>query len=344
VTDEARKLLAEAKALKKAAEEAAASVADEKELDRWRVKFLGRKSALSRLGKSLSSLPEAEKPAAGQALNELRVELEGRYERIRRGLAEKKAEAGEGRVDYTLPGIRPAIGSLHPITKTYYEIAAFFTALAFSIADGPEVEDEFHNFGALNFPPDHPSRDTQDTLYINDEWLLRTHTSPVQVRVMLSQEPPLRVIVPGRCYRADAVDASHYPVFLQVEGLLVDDNVSLGDLKGTLAAFAEYVFGPGTKMRFRPHFFPFTEPSAEVDVSCAVCDGEGCATCSGKGWLEIAGAGMVHPNVFRNVGYDPERWVGYAFGMGVERIAMLKYGVNDIRLFYENDFAFLQQF
>ncbi|NIT37018.1 MAG: phenylalanine--tRNA ligase subunit alpha [candidate division Zixibacteria bacterium] len=337
-------MLAETTALKKAAGEAAASVADEKELERWRVKFLGRKSALSRLSKSLSSLPEAEKPAAGRALNELRAELEGRYGRIQRQFAEKKAEAGKGRIDYTLPGITPAIGSLHPITKTYYEIAAFFTALGFSIADGPEVEDEFHNFGALNFPPDHPSRDAQDTLYINDEWLLRTHTSPVQVRVMLSQEPPLRVIVPGRCYRADAVDASHYPVFHQVEGLLVDDNVSLGDLKGTLAAFAEYVFGPGTKMRFRPHFFPFTEPSAEVDVSCAVCDGVGCPTCGGKGWLEIAGAGMVHPSVFRNVGYDPERWVGYAFGMGVERIAMLKYGVNDIRLFYENDFAFLQQF
>lgn len=344
MTEEAKKFLAEVKALKVAAEKAAASAADEKTLERWRIEFLGRKSPLSRLSKNLTALAGDARPAAGKALNELRADLEAQYESLQKRLAEGTRGADAGRLDYTLPGIKPSVGTVHPLTKTYYEIVAFFAALGFTVAHGPEVEDEFHNFAALNFPPDHPSRDAQDTLYVNDDWLLRTHTSPVQIRVMSSQGPPLRVIVPGRCFRADAVDASHYPVFHQVEGLLVDENVSLGDLKGTLAAFAAYIFGPGTKMRFRPHFFPFTEPSAEVDVSCAVCDGKGCGTCGGKGWLEIAGAGMVHPNVFRNVGYDPELWAGYAFGMGVERIAMLKYGINDIRLFYENDFAFLRQF
>ena len=342
MSEDTKKTLDQIAALRKAAEKAAASVDDPEALERWRVEFLGRKSALTGLSKKLGSLAEEDRPAVGRAINELRAELDGRLATLQKKAA---PEAGEGTdVDYSLPGVQPPTGSLHPLTKTYYEIADFFTTLGFAIAHGPEVEDDFHNFTALNFPPDHPSRDTQDTLYVNDELLLRTHTSPVQIRVMLAQKPPLRVIVPGRCFRADAVDASHYPVFHQVEGLLVDETVSLGDLKGTLAAFAEYVFGPGTNMRFRPHFFPFTEPSAEVDVSCAVCGGDGCGTCGGNGWLEIAGAGMVHPNVFRNVGYDPERWAGYAFGMGVERIAMLKYGIDDIRLFYENDFAFLKQF
>jgi phenylalanyl-tRNA synthetase alpha chain len=343
VKEETKKTLDKIAALGKAAEKAAASVDGPEALERWRVEFLGRKSALAALSKNLASLAEEDRPAVGRALNELRAGLEKRLGALRAKTAAATGGAGT-RIDYTLPGVRPPTGALHPITKTYYDIAAFFTKLGFAVAYGPEVEDEFHNFTALNFPPDHPSRDTQDTLYLDDDLLLRTHTSPVQVRVMLTQEPPLRVIVPGRCFRADAVDASHYPVFHQVEGLLVDEAVSLGDLKGTLAAFAAYVFGPGTEMRFRPHFFPFTEPSAEVDVSCAVCGGGGCGTCGGKGWLEIAGAGMVHPNVFRNVGYDPERWAGYAFGMGVERIAMLKYGIDDIRLFYENDFSFLRQF
>jgi phenylalanyl-tRNA synthetase alpha chain len=343
MSEEAKKILDQVAALGKAAEKAAGEVDGAEALERWRVEFLGRKSALAGLSKKMGALAEEDRPEVGRAVNELREELERRLAAMRQ---KTSADVSAKRldVDYTLPGVPPAAGSLHPITKTYYEIADFFTKLGFSIAHGPEVEDDFHNFTALNFPPDHPSRDTQDTLYLSDELLLRTHTSPVQIRVMLAQAPPLRVIVPGRCFRADAVDASHYPVFHQVEGLLVDEAVSLGDLKGTLAAFAEYIFGAGTDMRFRPHFFPFTEPSAEVDVSCAVCGGEGCGTCGGTGWLEIAGAGMVHPNVFRNVGYDPERWAGYAFGMGVERIAMLKYGIDDIRLFYENDFAFLRQF
>ena len=343
MSEEAKKILDQLAALGKAAEKAADAVDGAEALERWRVEFLGRKSALTGLSKKMGALAEEDRPEIGRAVNELRAELERRLEALREKTSPKTA--GEGLdLDYTLPGVTPATGTLHPITKTYYEIAGFFAELGFGIAHGPEVEDDFHNFTALNFPPDHPSRDTQDTLYLGDELLLRTHTSPVQIRVMLAQEPPLRVIVPGRCFRADAVDASHYPVFHQVEGLLVDEAVSLGDLKGTLAAFAEYIFGAGTDMRFRPHFFPFTEPSAEVDVSCAVCGGGGCGTCGGTGWLEIAGAGMVHPNVFRNVGYDPERWAGYAFGMGVERIAMLKYGIDDIRLFYENDFAFLRQF
>jgi phenylalanyl-tRNA synthetase alpha chain len=264
MTEDAKKFLAEVTALKTGAEKAATAVSDGKALERWRIEFLGRKSPLGRLSKSLTSLSEDDRPAAGKALNELRADLKAEYESLQNRLGPKKAGADEARLDYTLPGVQPPIGTLHPLTKTYYEITAFFASLGFNVAHGPEVEDEFHNFGALNFPPDHPSRDAQDTLYVNDEWLLRTHTSPVQIRVMLEQQPPLRVIVPGRCFRADAVDASHYPVFHQVEGLLVDENVSLGDLKGTLAAFAEYIFGADTKMRFRPHFFPFTEPSAEV--------------------------------------------------------------------------------
>jgi phenylalanyl-tRNA synthetase alpha chain len=344
LTEDASKFVKNVAALKAAADKSAAEVADAASLERWRVEFLGRKSTVSGLGKKLSALPAEDKPAAGQALNELRTALQAQYDALEKKLAGKPAAAAESSVDYTLPGTPVQIGTLHPITKTCYEIIAFFTKLGFTVAHGPEVEDEFHNFSALNFPPEHPSRDAQDTLYIDDKHLLRTHTSPVQVRVMLAEEPPLRVIVPGRCARADAVDASHYPVFHQVEGLLVDENVSLGDLKGTLAAFAEYIFGPGTGIRFRPDYFPFTEPSADLSVTCVACGGEGCGTCGKTGWLEIAGAGMVHPNVFRNVGYDPEHWVGYAFGMGIERIAMLRHGITDIRLFYENDFEFLRQF
>lgn len=343
MTDRTRKILDDLAALRGAAEEEAASARAAAGVEAWRVRFLGRRSAINNLGKAVASSPEDERPTVGKAVNETRSALEALLATLQARAAAGAALPGAG-VDYTLPGVPPHTGNLHPLTRTYYEIAAFFAALGFAVAHGPEVEDDYHNFGALNFPADHPSRDAQDTLYLSPTWLLRTHTSPGQIRVMSSRKPPLRVIIPGRCFRADAVDASHYPVFHQVEGLLVDERASLGDLKGTLAAFASYIFGPGTRMRFRPHFFPFTEPSAEVDISCVVCGGAGCGTCGGKGWLEIAGTGMVHPNVFRNVGYDPEKWVGYAFGMGVERIAMLKYGVNDIRLFYDNDLRFLKQF
>jgi len=344
MTTEAKKVLTQAEVLRAAAEEAAARVDDDARLEAWRVEFLGRKSALNTLSKNLGSVPEADRPVAGKALNELRATLEAIYHELGQRLRAAEADRPTPPRDVTLPGVPSAVGKIHPITQTYYEIAAFFTQLGFAVAHGPEVEDDFHNFGALNFPPEHPSRDTQDTLYLAGDWLLRTHTSPVQIRVMLAQKPPLRVIVPGRCARADAVDASHYPVFHQVEGLLVDETVSLADLKGTLAAFAEYLFGTGTKIRFVPDYFPFTEPSADLSISCVMCGGRGCGPCGGTGWLEIAGAGMVHPNVFRNVGYDPEKWVGYAFGMGIERIAMLKYGIDDIRLFYENNFEFLRQF
>ena len=316
-------------------------VIDAAALEEWRVKYLGRKSDLAALSKLLGTLPPEEKPAAGKALNEHRAWLENTYEGLKEKFAGVAAATAE---DYTLPGVPPNIGTLHPITQTYYDIVSFFQNLGFGIAYGPEVEDDFHNFGALNFPPDHPSRDLQDTLYLSETRLLRTHTSPVQIRVMQTRRPPLRVIVPGRCFRADAPDPSHFPGFTQVEALLVDHDVSLADLKGTLAAFVHYVFGLRTEMLFVPHYFPFTEPSAEVHISCTVCGGSGCPTCGGGGWLEIAGAGMVHPNVFRNVGYDPEEWVGYALGMGVERIAMLVHGINDIRLFYENDLRFLKQF
>jgi phenylalanyl-tRNA synthetase alpha chain len=324
------------------AEESATAVTDAGALERWRTDYLGRKGALALLSKSLGSVPPEEKPAAGKALNDARARLEALYGELL--IKAGKAAPATGDADDTLPGVPPTTGALHPLTQTYYEITAFFAALGFGVYHGPEVEDDYHNFEALNFPPDHPSRDMQDTLYLSDKWLLRTHTSPSQIRVMTERQPPIRVIIPGRCYRADALDASHTPGFTQVEGLLVDRDVSLADLKGTLAAFARYIFGPQTKMRFVPHYFPFTEPSAEIHISCAVCGGDGCSTCRSTGWLEVAGAGMVHPNVFRNVGYDPETWTGYAFGMGVERIAMLKYGINDIRLFYENDLRFLKQF
>lgn len=341
--DEATKaFLEEINGLRGAAEEAAALVGDEGSLENWRVDFLGRRSPVSQLAKRLSEFPPDARPSLGRAVNELKAALDDLHARLK---ARVNTDAGAAPAwDYTLPATPVAFGRLHPVTSVGSEIISFFSSLGFGVAYGPEIEDDYHNFGALNFPDDHPSRDLHDTLYITRDLLLRTHTSPVQVRVMAATSPPLRIIAPGRCFRQDAVDASHFPVFTQVEGLLVDEGVSLGDLKGTLASFCRFIFGPETKMRFRPHFFPFTEPSAEVDIACAVCRGTGCATCGGKGWLEIAGAGMVHPHVFRNVGYDAEKWTGFAFGMGVERIAMLKYGVNDIRLFYENDLRFLRQF
>lgn len=338
---DAKEILATLNQLATEAQADAAAVADGRDAEIWRQKYLGRKGALATYSKKMAALPTETKPTVGKALNDLRTTLERLWAEIQEKTSRPTATI---KIDPSLPGIRPAIGNLHPLTKTYYELMSFFTALGFVVAYGPEVEDDYHNFGALNFPADHPSRDAQDTFYLPGGWLLRTHTSPVQIRVMSTQRPPLRVIVPGRCFRADAVDASHFPVFHQLEGLLVDEEVSLADLKGTLEAFARFAFGPETKMRFVPHYFPFTEPSAEVHITCVVCGGRGCGTCGNKGWLEIAGAGMVHPNVFRNVGYDPDKWTGYAFGMGIERIAMLKYGINDIRLFYENDLRFLRQF
>jgi phenylalanyl-tRNA synthetase alpha chain len=315
------------------------------ELEQVRVRYLGRQGALTTLLRSLGSLPEGERPRVGAAANEAKRELEALVERrlSESREAERRQERSRRRLDLTLPGRRPPQGSRHPLTIVNDEIIAIFAGLGFSVAEGPEVEDDYHNFEALNFPRDHPARDMQDTFYLGEDSLLRTHTSPVQIRTMKAQRPPVRIICPGRVFRRDA-DITHSPMFHQVEGLAVDRNVSMGDLKGTLELFARAMFGPRSKIRFRPSFFPFTEPSAEVDVLCFLCGGSGCRVCSQSGWLEILGSGMVHPNVLRNVGYDPEEVTGWAFGMGVERIAMLKYGVDDIRLFFENDLRLLRQF
>ena len=315
------------------------------ELEQIRVRYLGRQGALTSLLRSLGTLPAAERPLVGAAANEAKRELESALEqRLAATIEEERRTRREGaRVDLTLPGRRPPLGSVHPLTRVHDEIVEIFVGLGFSVAEGPEIESDYFNFEALNLPKDHPARDMQDTFYLTEDRLLRTHTSPVQIRTMQAQQPPVRIICPGKVYRRDA-DITHSPQFTQFEGLAVDRNISMADLKGTLELFAREMFGPRSKIRFRPSFFPFTEPSAEVDVLCFLCGGDGCRVCKQSGWLEILGSGMVHPQVLRNVGYDPEEVTGWAFGMGVERIAMLKYGVDDIRLFFENDMRFLRQF
>ena len=315
------------------------------ELEALRVRFLGRKGAVTAMLRGLKDLPAAERPAAGQAVNGLRDELSTLLDARLVTLRGREEEAGFRRetVDVTLPGAPVSRGAPHPVSLVMERITGIFSGLGFAVEEGPEVETDRYNFEALNFPPDHPARDMQATLYVGGGLLLRTHTSPVQVRVMERQKPPLRCIMPGRVYRCDN-DVSHSPMFHQVEGLAVGEGVSFGELKGLLGFFVRRMFGPGTALRFRPSFFPFTEPSAEIDISCVICAGKGCRVCKGSGWIEILGAGMVHPAVFEAVGYDPERYTGYAFGMGVERIAMLRYGIDDIRLFFENDVRFLEQF
>jgi phenylalanyl-tRNA synthetase alpha chain len=315
------------------------------DLEALRVRFLGRQGALTLLLRSLGTLPAEERPVVGAAANEAKRELEALLE-VRLGEtreAERRLERARQRIDLTLPGRRPPAGGVHPLTRVQDEIVSIFVGLGFSVAEGPEIEDDYHNFEALNIPRDHPARDMQDTFYLSEDTLLRTHTSPVQIRAMQAQRPPVRIICPGRVYRRDA-DITHSPMFHQIEGLAVDRDISMGDLKGTLELFAREMFGARSKIRFRPSFFPFTEPSAEVDVLCFLCAGAGCRVCKQSGWLEILGSGMVHPQVLRNVGYDPEEVTGWAFGMGVERVAMLKYGIDDIRLFFENDLRFLRQF
>ncbi|MBI1847035.1 MAG: phenylalanine--tRNA ligase subunit alpha [Candidatus Rokubacteria bacterium] len=316
------------------------------ELEQARVRYLGRQGALTLLLRSLGTLAAGERPRVGAAANEAKRELEALLEaRLAEARARERREArGRQRLDLTLPGRRPPRGSLHPLTLVRDRIVEIFAGLGFSVAEGPEIESDYNNFEALNIPRDHPARDMQDTFYFSEDTLLRTHTSPVQVRVMKAQPPPVRIIVPGRTYRRDVADATHSPVFHQVEGLAVDRNISMGDLKGTLALFAREMFGPGSSIRFRPSFFPFTEPSAEFDVGCFLCHGGGCRFCKQSGWLEIGGSGMVHPQVLKNVGYDPEEVTGWAFGMGIERIALLRYGIDDIRLLLENDLRFLGQF
>ncbi len=321
-------------------------VSDGESLQSLRVTYLGRKGKITALIRSVGSLPPEDRPRMGQAANRLKKELEGRFEqaeeRLRREAEARKASAEA--IDVTLPGPGFSRGRRHPITAVLNQVIEIFTGLGFSLESGPEVETEYYNFDALNIPADHPARDMQDTLYLEDGRVLRTHTSPVQIRTMEKTRPPLRMICAGKAFRADTADASHSPMFHQLEGLMVDRAVSLADLKGLLDVFARRLFGEETRLRFRPSFFPFTEPSAEVDISCVVCGGKGCGLCSRRGWLEILGAGMVDPEVFKAVGYDPEKWTGLAFGMGIERIAMLKYGIDDIRLFYDNDLRFLHQF
>jgi phenylalanyl-tRNA synthetase alpha chain len=314
-----------------------------REVEDIRIRYTGRKGRLTAILRSLSDLPAREKREAGRIANTLKKEfadkLQAAGERV-----EQKKRGKRKKLDVTMPGMSSRLGTVHPVTRTMRRINEIFVSLGFSIAEGPEIESEFYNFEALNIPLDHPSRDAFDTFYVDRENLLRSHTSNVQIHVMQKQPPPVRAIMPGRVFRPDAVDASHSFMFHQVEGLMVDEDVKFSDLKGVLSVFARSMFGEDIKMRFRPHFFPFTEPSAEVDISCIICGGRGCRVCSGNGWLEILGAGMVDPKVFEAVGYDPGKYTGYAFGMGVERIAMLLYGIEDIRIFYENDVRFLRQF
>ncbi|MCQ9206925.1 MAG: phenylalanine--tRNA ligase subunit alpha [Omnitrophica bacterium] len=312
-------------------------------LEEIRVKYLGRKGLVAELMSKLPSLEKEKKPAAGRELNTLKARIQKELEARQRTLLSGASLTRE-EIDVTMPGIKPPEGRLHPITQTLNEINGIFVSLGFKIAEGPEIEKEFYNFEALNIPLEHPSRDAFDTFYIKKDTLLRSHTSTVQVRIMEKTKPPIQAIMPGRVYRPDAVDATHSFMFHQVEGLMVDRDIKFSDLKGILNIFTKQMFGEKTEARFRPSFFPFTEPSAEVDISCIMCRGKGCRVCSHTGWLEILGAGTVNPRVFEAVGYSPRKYKGLAFGMGVERIAMLKYGIDDIRLFFENDIRFLKQF
>ncbi len=313
-------------------------------LEEVRIKYLGRNGLIQELMKSLKNVDAKERPLIGRHLHELKNELSVLLEKRRGELDASTKQKQEKIFDHTLPGNWRKLGTLHPVTLVIEETIAIFKSMGFAVADGPDIETEYHNFDALNTPADHPSRDTQDTFWLENGSLLRTQTSPVQIRVMESTKPPIRIIAPGRCYRRDTTDATHSANFHQIEGLYVDKKVSLADLKGDISFFARKLMGKDVKVRFRPHFFPFTEPSVEYDFSCHVCNGKGCRICKHSGWIEISGAGMVNPKVFKNVGYNPDEVTGYAFGLGVERIAMIKYGITDIRLLYENDVRFLKQF
>jgi len=324
---------------------AIAAAGEQAALEQVRVQFLGRKSRLTDMLRSISSLPAEQRPVVGKLGNVVRVELEALVDSREKELASEALQASLAgdRIDVTLPGVPLPLGHEHLITKTIREVEDIFVGLGYQVADGPEIETDYYNFTALNTPDDHPARSLQDTFYVDEHLLLRTQTSPVQVRTMEAQEPPVYIICPGKTYRPD-LDATHTPMFHQVEGLAVDEGITLADLKGTLHHFAREFFGADRAIRLRPHFFPFTEPSVEVDVSCLLCGGEGCRSCKNSGWLEILGAGMVDPNVYGFVGYDSERWQGFAFGIGVERMAMLKHGIPDARALYDNDLRFLEQF
>ena len=328
---------------------AAAALANAKlpqEIDELRVRFLGKKGELTGILKQMGKLSPEERPVIGQLANEVRswieTDIETRLTEIK--ASQMAARLESEKLDVTLPGKRPQFGAKHPLSIVLDEIKEIFIGIGFEIADGPEGETDYYNFEALNIPKDHPARDTQDTFYINENILLRTQTSPVQVRVMEQKKPPIRIISPGRVYRSDALDATHSPLFHQIEGLVVDKGITFADLKGTLETFIKRLYGEDSVVRFRPHHFPFTEPSAEVDVQCFNCKGEGCRLCKGEGWIEILGCGMVHPKVLSNCGIDPEVYSGFALGMGLERVVMRRYNIDDIRLFYENDVRFLKQF
>ena len=325
--------------------EAVNNATDMAALDQVRVEFLGKKGQLTELLKSLGKLSAEERPQAGAAINDTKQALQREIDAKKSELsaAALNSKLARERIDVTLPGRGQQGGGLHPVTRTLERIENFFAAVGYGVEEGPEIEDDFHNFEALNIPSHHPARAMHDTFYFNAHTLLRTHTSPVQIRTMENQQPPIRVICPGRVYRCDS-DLTHTPMFHQVEGLLIDRDVSFADLKGTVEEFLRVFFEQELAVRFRPSYFPFTEPSAEVDIACVMCQGEGCRVCSHTGWLEVMGCGMVHPKVFQACGVDTERYSGFAFGMGVERLAMLRYGVNDLRLFFENDLRFLAQF
>jgi len=306
------------------------------------VRYLGRKGILTQFLRNISKLPAEHRPAAGKKANEIKAALDQAFKQAAQNF-DAAGRAEDDRIDVSLPGRTVPLGYLHPITRINNRMCDIFSGLGFDIAEGPEVESDYYNFEALNFPKDHPARDMQDTFFVSEDVVLRTHTSPMQIRTMEKNPPPVRIVCPGKVYRCDS-DLTHTPMFHQVEGLLVDENISFGDLKGVLTTFVHQMFDDQTSLRFRPSFFPFTEPSAEVDILCVICRGKGCRVCSHTGWIEILGSGMVHPALYENVGYDADRYTGFAFGMGVERVAMLKYGIDDIRKFFDNDMRFLEQF
>ncbi|MGB9499343.1 MAG: phenylalanine--tRNA ligase subunit alpha [Dissulfuribacterales bacterium] len=332
------------KQIEKQALAALENAKDSEQVKSLSVKYLGRKGLVTLFLRNVSKLPVAERPEAGKQANIIKKKLETAFQDAMDQFALKQKDDADGAaIDVSLPGRPATMGTLHPITKITRVICDIFSKMGFDIVEGPEVETDYYNFEALNIPRNHPARDMQDTFYVSDNIVLRTHTSPMQVRIMEEYQPPIRIVAPGKVYRCDS-DLTHTPMFNQVEGLLVDEHVSFGDLKGILEAFIHQIFDKQISLRFRPSFFPFTEPSAEVDILCVMCRGKGCKVCSHTGWLEVLGCGMVHPAVFENVGYDTSRYSGFAFGMGVERLAMLKYGINDLRLFFESDYRFLRQF
>ena len=313
------------------------------ELEDLRIKYLGRNGIITKLFDQLKAVSNEEKPAFGKLLNNLRSETTDSFNNKKEVIESSKTK-DKSELDLTLPGKTVKVGSKHILSQTLFEIKSIFKGLGFSVYEGPELESDYYNFEALNFPPDHPARDMQDTFFVSEKFVLRTHTTPVQIRIMEKEQPPIRAIMPGRVYRNEAISSRSYCMFHQVDGIYVDTDVSFAELKGTLVSFAKQFYGEGLKYRFRPSFFPFTEPSAEMDITCYICMGKGCRVCKQTGWLEILGCGMVDPNVFKYVNYDSEKYTGYAFGMGIERIAMLKYGIDDIRIFFENDLKFLKQF